>query len=68
MPSNSLESCGFGQILHLARFFPSREIGAHLLQANQLCIQATEYSSNTLDVTAAIHADALVDVIGNRAC
>ena len=66
MPSDGLEPRGFGQKLHLARWFPTLEIGAHLLQANQLCVQAAEHSSDTLDVTAAIHADALVDVIGNR--
>jgi hypothetical protein len=66
MPGDGLQSGGSGQILHLAGFFPAREIRSDFLKADQLGVKPAKDASDTPDVTAAIHADALVNVIGNH--
>jgi hypothetical protein len=65
-PSDSLQPGGSRQVLHLAGFFPAFDIRSNLLKANELSVEAPEDTGNTFDVTAAIQADALVDVIGDR--
>ena len=42
------------------------DIRSNLLKANELCVEVGENSCNARDVTAAIQADALVDVINRR--